>query len=711
MNSSGKPQKGGERIVPLYNEEKFNPFATKEEQPTQATYPDRNDTGPIYHPRQPDLFPPTQGQQAQKGSQSQPLVNLQVYQPAKPKEPMKTAQPTLFYPPTVPTPFAPPQYQLPGFMMGTGLSRPVQVPIVNTYNINNGPTVDHGKLNMVYEDILPLNQLSGNISTLSERLNIHNFIRSMMFSKGDGQNVGLEGQNEDTLLSHLKLMDLNPYNTYKFANNPYKGLPTGFLIYKSCYPIKHDPVATTVICSRNSIGANIRIYKLTEGSYSANSQNGGNINEFNEWREKSYYEYVRKHILEEKQSPNFVIYYGYYISHSSNIDFDRIAQIRGITTQSQPEYIVSNSSVSVSATVPPVPGLNTQPTRSRQAVASSGPAVPDFMNSFPQYRRPTLNALPNGSELVVNPEAYTGKAIVAMTEAPNYNLLGWASKTYQMDGNIKRQITTGFHLNKVWFSIIFQMTVAMYGLQIHQIVFNNFSVENNIYIKEITKSGVATQYWKYKIDGIDYYIPNYGYILLVDTNYSDVNPPGKKIYGAMFSDSMNFKAESFKAFKKAIDPNVFDQTFMNYGGCKPPQDVLALLGTMHSEASNDTNYEIGKYIYKYFGRFLSNRVGTYLKELEVPNIRKDEKNWVKGQILVHEDSNYYRFVMFVENNGGQVKILTKNNTTDNDIIEKTVHVGALYGYSKMESIVQTYKPNESNLDENDLLETYTMSKN
>ena len=47
----------------------------------------------------------------------------------------------------------------------------------------------------------------------------------------------------------------------------------------------------------------------------------------------------------------------------------------------------------------------------------------------------------------------------------------------------------------------------------------NFSLEDNIFVKDIYSNTEVLGYWKYIVDGISYYIPNYGYILLIDSNF------------------------------------------------------------------------------------------------------------------------------------------------------------------------------------------------
>jgi len=295
-----------------------------------------------------------------------------------------------------------------------------------------------------------------------------------------------------------------------------------------------------------------------------------------------------------------------------------------------------------------------------------------------------------------------------------------------MDGNIRRLINTGFHLDKVWYSVIFQIMSGMYALQINNVCFQDFTPEDNIYIKDISAWGTATRYWKYKIDGIDYYIPNYGYSVLIDSNYKDL--PGMdtsvllsgcpqktglhKIYAKFLNDTIDFKNETFKAFQKAVDCNIFDQSFINCGGCRPPPEVLFLLNQIKSQSNIDPDKDIGKYIYTNMRRFMNNRTGTYLKETEIPNIRRDEqKDFMKGQLVVYEDgSSSYKFVIFVKLDQGKAIILTRNDPRNEDIIEMSVPVTSLYGYSKMEPIVQNYKPNESVLNEDDMLEVYVMNR-
>ena len=59
-------------------------------------------------------------------------------------------------------------------------------------------------------------------------------------------------------------------------------------------------------------------------------------------------------------------------------------------------------------------------------------------------------------------------------------------------------------------------------MQINKIFISNFDLERNVFVKDLSFRGTVTEYWKYKINGVDYYIPNLGYLVMIDSNFGDV---------------------------------------------------------------------------------------------------------------------------------------------------------------------------------------------
>lgn len=670
-------------MIPIYREPKNSPFIPNEQK---------------------DLYREKMEQAKLTGSSSgdktQPLLNLQLYQQEKPKEKQDinslVSQAAL-------TPYNPPYnnmgippYMLP--QMGTN-----NINITKSYQINTiGPTDDHAKISYIYEDVMPAKTMNMTGKTLSERLMTYNYIRAILFSKGDGNCVNMDGKGSDSLLSHIKFMDLNPYNTYKFSNNPYMGLPDDFLLYRSCYPIRHEPITSTVSCAKGSMGSNIRIYRLTNEEFNINSTQGADMMKHNVWRDMVYYEYVKEQIVKRKECPNFIIMYGYYLNEKSRIDFNNLASVKksiigknnGVNTN-----LNTNLNINSNTNISPILG-------------------PCTTNSGMTGK---YNGISNQNNI-----SHSGQILVSLTESPLYNIFNWASKIYQAEGNIRRMIHTGFHSDNVWLSILFQIMTALYSLQIHGIILKNYSVEDNIYIKDLSSHSNVTNYWKYKVDGIDYYVPNHGYIALLDSSYKDMNNNDSrllnntrnnyKMMGKIFNDSIpdnELIEKTFGQFRETFNSNIFSQSFIDFGGCKPSPEILRFLDKITNQISTDRKYDIGEYFYKNMRHYMNNRIGTYLKEVEVSNIRKNDiKEFTKGTIIIHEESaSTYRFVLFYEQkSNGICRILTKD-TNVGDIIEKDVQMSVLYSYSKVEPIIQNFKVNESNMNEDELLETYIINKN
>ena len=460
--------------------------------------------------------------------------------------------------------------------------------------------------------------------------------------------------------------------------------------------------------------------------------------------------------------------YAYFICEKCNIDFDKIATLKGQLTDKQKKQIKEEkkgtlidranklvdkfdeiaskpkySAIDLKRFVPRTLGnTNIVYNKNASMVGGAGPfdaSVPPPVRMLNKRINKSRNVekMPCALKLrdepgimTMDPDDFSGKAVVTLTESPNYNLYGWGSRTYEIEGNIRTMINTGFHSKEVWVSVLFQILAALYTLQIHHIYFSDFTLEDNIYVKDIAMHSNITRYWKYKIDGIEYFVPNYGYLVLFDSNFKDIQNDNYTISKTLGSNkkyklfSNIFQGDSkihydedkihqlcFDSFKKCFNNNSFSKAFTNVGGTKPPEPILHLIDKIYNEADSTKNTNIGHYIYKCMRNLMNNRIGTYLTDLETPNIRKDDHSeFYKGKMIVCEVRfDTYKFALFLKyNSNGEALILTKEDKKD-DIIEKTVGKGNLFNYAIHEKIVQNFKPHEANLNEEDMLETYNIS--
>lgn len=695
-----------------------------------------------------------------KPQQPKPMLELKMYQPPKPKPKPKGKfpHPGVFQPVAMPNPMSMNPLEYAHYLQNNSYNMGYLTnPVYNEYTINiGGVTGSHVAANMIYEDALPVKNITATFCTLGERITLYEYIKNTMFAYGDGEDVPIES-TRNNLLSHLKFMDLNPYNVARYTNNPYKGLPFGFLLYRSCYPIKHDTRISAATCARNSTGINVRLYRMTEGCYAINKQNRTKQHDYDEWRDIAFYEYIREHIIKQKICPNFVTLYGYNISINSGIDYDGLLKIQEKIAYRK--YLLNNK---VTGTVTnnrklmfaPIPGTNRAlpvfaPDNSKEKKDQllfktnqdlnknkgklvvhdrnlrTGNQSISLMNAPQSIHK---NTAETGFNRHIALDKYLGKSLVCLTDAPNYNLLGWAKKEYRTNGNIKTMVNTGYHSEAVWMSVLFQLLAALYVMQKHGIIINNFKIDRNVFIKDININGKVTNYWKYIIDGIEYYVPNYGYLVLIDTNFRDYDEsclkkeldPNRirKIDGKILGDACTMSdtelyEKSFEMCKEVIDTNVFDTTFINDCGVPPPEKVKTVIKKISNELHCKPTSNIGYYIRKFMTPLMNNRIGTLLNEQEILNVKGDGvKEFRKGQIVVYKDQNGSdRFALHIETKENGISRIITTDSIDpqyNNTIEKEVQITLLKEYSIVESIKQKFNMNEADLNEDALLETYRL---
>jgi hypothetical protein len=660
-----------------------------------------------------------------------PLLNLQLYPQQKPKQEQPQVNPMMYIQPSIPmpvTPFYDPYQQM------------QQQTVIKNYNINTtGPVEDHTKISVIYEDVLPTTNFSGNLETLSERILLYDFIRSTIFNNTNGTNTGLSG-GSNTLLSYLKFDELNPFNSYRFSNNPYKGLPSNYLIYRSCYPIRKDRTNhNNIQCAKDGTTINIRIYKLTEDSYENHD-----CTKYDAWREHDYYRYITNEIVLKKVCPNLICMYGYFLCENSRIDFEKIEKLKyGINKAKDKKFVFYDETTQT------------------------------YQNT------PILNIKKEKQVMIKNPHMYTGKVLVILTESPTYTLFQWASKKYMVDGVSRVMINRSVYKEEIWMSILFQLLAGLYVLQINEIHIENFSIKNNVFIKDMPNT-TTTKYWKYIINNIEYYVPNYGYLVMIDTDFREIKPPvtkppklktlkpkkaityknnivkhglaqilpddffgteyvttginnnknimvsttesekpleeekpEKKITGDPNDTNGKFHIDKSdnpnkqQMFLNAMSPDSFKGDFIKDGGSKPNDNFLNIIEAIHKDYKKYSNKKIKEYIFEHLSsKYLHNKIGTTLKENEISNIRATYDNFKAGQIVVLEEGpNSYKFVLIVEDkNDGYFLVTYRDKRLE------TKPKTSLKYYVDYETLTQTIHTNQPVYNEENLLDTFIISE-
>lgn len=631
--------------------------------------------------------------------QNEPTLRLELFeQPAK-------ERPYNIYPPYVE------QVNIPGvskqFVPGmlpylyapnaaTSYGPNIRLPVQQVYNINlPGPTGGHVEMSKIYENILPGKENAFTSTTLGERLQIYDYVRQILISINDGEDISLDATGHRSLMSYIKFMELNPNYYSPLYHNPYRGLPFGLLIYRSCFPIRMDQQSQSIICAKDSLGLNIRLYSLTIAEYYSFKFRQVIYKKYDVWREVAYYEYVRENIIKKRQSPHFAIMYAFFLSPNKNIDFFSLKRSclrqKDLLTNEYQRFLM-------------VHGL-------REPAATLGRPL-----TYPEIERKTISKLPD--EVDVTLQMYSGTTLIVITESPHHNLYQWASRIYEKEGVVNKMISHGFHNEDVWFGILFQIVSALYALQYHGIYIRHMTITDNIYIKDLQTYGKAQGYWKYIINGIPYYIPNYGYVVIIDSNFKDIIPETRtlerakrayKIYthniiGQKY-DLKDIRRKVYENYKNIINTNAFTKEHTTNNVFKPPESIMNLIEKMTA----DTEEDIAIVIFKYFRPLMNNRIGTYLKkDSEMPHIREIVAPPKAGELAIQViEEDVYKWCLICKIKlDGVITIITREKPDTNDFIEQDVRVETLKQYSASERIEQFSKPSKVNLSEDELLETY-----
>lgn len=537
---------------------------------------------------------------------------------------------------------------------------PNNAQIIKNYHLSlPNPTGDHAKLADLYEDKLPQEggRYNNTSMTLAERLIIYNWVRDSIIKTTDGEEIGINDRigsafHKRNLLSYIKLLDLQPYHNSKISDNPYTHSGTDkMLMYRSCYPVTFDRQRNKVECQKQSIGLNLRIYDMSIAEYNVKKLKTFDYKEFNLWREVAFYEFVKENILKKKISPNFPFMYGYFLSSGTAIDFGRLKGIKqsfNLRRNKQGKRLEDRLKRKYDKNIGkrlirPYYDLMALDNQHYPFKVLNNPTLGDYFQKHGlKETKEKLNALTKKELIDLSatnlnkPHKLTtrkeldlkyrrellklkdindsmDKCLLLLTEAPNYNIKQWATKTYhaQALGPEKKMIRTGYHSKEVWYSIIFQLLFALQTMYVHKFTFLDMKLENNVYIKDLVTKEQNMGYWIYNVNDVNYYIPNYGYLVMIDSDFREVESDDKTFLTKHeedkdMDDDGKYEDEFYKMYgnidktfetgtesekrekqqhldklqydnlKRMFDQDNFSLNFKNYGGIRPDEEIQTL---------------------------------------------------------------------------------------------------------------------------------------
>ena len=751
-------QVGGYRDMSApYRKEKNNPYLTND---AKNTYSKKKEEAP-YQPKEPPV-----------------LAEQKIY------DLTKTSRPEQPYIPTEVAAYNPFYAQAHPLYPYETTPNPVHVVKPVNISFSNPVGGSHNTINRVYEDMLPGDMHTFSLRSIFERKQLVNFLRNMILENGDGEEISISAGKKKSLLSYIRLLEVNPFN---IERNPYKTLSKGFLLYSSAYPIRYDKDKDYLGIAKDSMCINVRIYEMSIGAKTCYSLNKNiDCDDFEVWRDIKYYEYVRENIIKKKISPNFVCLYMYTIDSESRIDYN---QLDAIKYEKYPKNlnnieIKNNKLVNKNNNLDPLQfmmldsfGVNPKSTQVTNYITNYGQPqdkskVIEIANYLVRYKymrgsgddrywtqegikfleykgyykyqtnmndQPTVGKKITRQELevlsnIIGKQDLTvssNESLIALTESPNSSIIQWASPLSENYGTVQKMVETGYHTPDVWRTILFQLVYSCATLQKHDICFHKFSLENNFFIKDLFVNSEKRDHWVYKIDSFDFYVPNYGYLLMIDSKFVDIaettrenlnNDEEDRIYkiNSIFYNKCNLNKEKRKKqiledFRDIINPDNFRTNLNKMNGEPPDDSIFDLLKRMYDKVNNklihpnpNYDYKISDILEDHFSCLFNNRIGTLLTNDEksiLPLIQS--RDFKKGDLVAYrERQGIYKWVLFIKVTNDPVNNMCV--IKEQGLSSELVHGGTLYKFPESETIKQNTK-NFVNFDSNFTIETYNFN--
>ena len=528
--------------------------------------------------------------------------------------------------------------------------------LIKEYTINLSGLNPDTNLGIVYET--DISKMSKIFTTINNRFTFRNYVRTNLI-KEDGNDIKISGTG-NTLLSHMKLIDFYPVEYNMKGDNVLKPNdqvinPDNLVLFLACYPQKYDGTYGTK-CSKVSAGLNIRIYRLEQEDTSEEEGKEEEGKEEEDNQDQRLMNFIKDNSNKNKNALTFFQGYLEAINGNNNDNNTVIKNVfNELKVYDKFKFILENK------------------------------ISPNFVLLYgyfisPNYKFKNLRSLHNikESSRFDKKDKYETGVLIALTEGATSCLDYWRKEVHESRGRVRVSKSKGVYDKNIWLSIIFQIYATL-------IVINKYFnikdiTKDNFYIKILDNDKYKKiKYWKYIIDDISYYIPNYGYLVLFNSRF----------YNEEIEISNNMEEYNKDIIKKFLENISGTNSIINDEFTKN----IVKNDTEKIESDESIN-NISEILIKskIMSNFLNNRIGTELWQEE---IGRDNENIIssqifrKGDIVIHKDNDgVFRFVLFLndsETDNNKSEIIAKVKDDLNNINEELVVLvdkSRLYRYSK-----------------------------
>jgi len=357
-------------------------------------------------------------------------------------------------------------------------------------------------------------------------------------------------------------------------------------------------------------------------------------------REYHYYNLIRN-LIKNKRFPNFVLSYGEFFSHCK-IDFDGMSSLNDFSS------------------IPTLPSTAT-----------------------------------NG--------AY---CLLMLTEGVTRNIEEWATRTMKAkelstnpDKDLIIEIAwTGYKHYDVWKSVIFQLIVAIYILHKENIKFNldDFTLKENVFIKRIKITPPNIKYWKYIINGAQYYVPNKEWLVMINSSEK---------FTEKILDKSLYSISNETILKLIIKLLLEIEKFESI-----PDEIKLLINHIVTSINyNIKNYEIESIFAEHFSNYLYEKIGTIISNTNTNEymLLPNYQNFKIGDIVLFIIGNNIFSISNIKSidttkNNNNIEIMTSDKNYDihnynenSKLISENVSGDQIikFRYNSTKEVIETYNIN------------------
>lgn len=283
----------------------------------------------------------------------------------------------------------------------------------------------------------------------------------------------------------------------------------------------------------------------------------------------------------------------------------------------------------------------------------------------------------------------SGVSLFVLTESPSHTFLQWCSSQYNLVGGNRKMSRSGIYSDDIWYSIFFQVMQGALTLVKNGMAIRDMRLNDNVFIKDVPTR--SNKYWIYVVDGVSYYVPYLGHVVLFDLGGIERDDFDTRVMCEEWGDHA-IEEEVRKGLIEMFDPVALTGASLPANVNLPLRNILSFMEGIHGLLKTK-DLSLQDVLVDTMSVFFHPRIGTFLTEQEkqllgvhAPRLSEIKRGDLVAYLQPPRDSIW---VYFLEKNqvanSGSVWIVYMDRESKQTIREK-VSIGMLRRFHSTKEI-------------------------